>query len=182
MPTSQPTHRFRVGDPVQVERANPPAIRAHLTTFAARAASSPCCMARLSIRSTTAVSIRLCAACSSGCAMCSAAVVMTRCRSTCTRIGSCPPALATSRLWTDLLSVSMSALGQKQTCAVQLGVSALGQKQYRKRSCPLYPRKRTCAVQLGMSALGQKRTWDVTTLDRLVNRPTYRTDDAVCGQ
>jgi hypothetical protein len=24
---------------------------------------------------------------------------------------------------------------------------------------PLYPRKRTCAVQLGMSALGQKRTW-----------------------
>src|SRR5262245_57264890 len=25
--------------------------------------------------------------------------------------------------------------------------------------CPLYPQKRTCAVQLGMSALGQKRTW-----------------------
>jgi hypothetical protein len=25
--------------------------------------------------------------------------------------------------------------------------------------CPLYPRKRTCAVQLGMSALGQKRTF-----------------------
>ena len=25
-------------------------------------------------------------------------------------------------------------------------------------SCPLYPRKRTCAVQLGMSAMGQKRT------------------------
>jgi hypothetical protein len=25
-------------------------------------------------------------------------------------------------------------------------------------SCPLYPRKRTCAVQLGMSALGQKQT------------------------
>ena len=24
--------------------------------------------------------------------------------------------------------------------------------------CPLYPRKRTCAMQLGMSALGQKRT------------------------
>ena len=24
--------------------------------------------------------------------------------------------------------------------------------------CPLYPRKRTCAVQLAMSALGQKRT------------------------
>jgi hypothetical protein len=28
-----------------------------------------------------------------------------------------------------------------------------------KTSCPLYPRKRTCAVQLGMSAKGQKRTW-----------------------
>jgi hypothetical protein len=26
--------------------------------------------------------------------------------------------------------------------------------------CPLYPRKRTCAVQLEMSALGQKRTLD----------------------
>jgi len=25
-------------------------------------------------------------------------------------------------------------------------------------ACPLYPRKRTCAVQLGMSALGQQRT------------------------
>ena len=24
--------------------------------------------------------------------------------------------------------------------------------------CPLYPQKRTCAVQLGMSAMGQKRT------------------------
>src|SRR5262249_15711613 len=28
----------------------------------------------------------------------------------------------------------------------------------RKRSCPLYPQKRTCAVELEMSALGQKRT------------------------
>ena len=27
-----------------------------------------------------------------------------------------------------------------------------------QRSCPLCPRKRTCAVQLGMSALGHKRT------------------------
>src|SRR5262249_34573379 len=27
-----------------------------------------------------------------------------------------------------------------------------------KRSCPLYPQKRTCALQLEMSALGQKRT------------------------
>src|SRR5262245_26414619 len=28
----------------------------------------------------------------------------------------------------------------------------------RRRSCLLYTRKRTCAVQLGMSALGQERT------------------------
>jgi hypothetical protein len=28
----------------------------------------------------------------------------------------------------------------------------------RTTSCPLYPRKRTCAVQLEMSAKGQKRT------------------------
>jgi hypothetical protein len=35
--------------------------------------------------------------------------------------------------------------GQKATCR-------------RKTSCPLYPRKQTCAVQLRMSALGQKRT------------------------
>ena len=27
-----------------------------------------------------------------------------------------------------------------------------------RERCPLYPQKRTCAVQLGMSALGQKRT------------------------
>src|SRR5262245_43672234 len=31
-----------------------------------------------------------------------------------------------------------------------------------KWSCPLYPQKRTCAVQLGMSALGQKRTFVFT--------------------
>jgi hypothetical protein len=30
---------------------------------------------------------------------------------------------------------------------------------FRTRSCPLYPRKRTCAVQLVMSALGQKQTF-----------------------
>src|SRR5262249_29311429 len=34
-------------------------------------------------------------------------------------------------------------------------------------ACPLYPRKRTCAVQLAMSALGQKRTLP-TSLNHLV--------------
>src|SRR5262245_8687631 len=57
----------------------------------------------------------------------------------------------------------MSALGQKQTYAVQNAVSdldpiATAKADMRKWSCPLYPRKRTCAVQLKMSALGQKRT------------------------
>ena len=57
----------------------------------------------------------------------------------------------------------MSALGQKQTCAVQNGMSALppiatAKADSRKGACPLYPRKRTGAVQWSMSALGQKRT------------------------
>src|SRR5262249_49813328 len=57
----------------------------------------------------------------------------------------------------------MSAFGQKQTCAAQNVMSALlpiatEKADFRKRSCPLYPRKQTYAVQLGMSALGQKRT------------------------
>src|SRR5262245_16535060 len=34
---------------------------------------------------------------------------------------------------------------------------ATAKADFRKRSCLLCPRKRTCAVQSGMSALGQKR-------------------------
>ncbi len=34
----------------------------------------------------------------------------------------------------------------------------------RKKACRLYPRKQACAVQLGMSALGQKRTHAVQHL------------------
>src|SRR5262249_44719359 len=54
----------------------------------------------------------------------------------------------------------MSALGQKQTCAVRKGMFALppiatAKADSRKAACPLYPRKRTCAVQMLMSALGQ---------------------------
>src|SRR5215467_6384925 len=65
----------------------------------------------------------------------------------------------------DIATVhAMSALGQKQTCALQNVMSALppiatAKADFRRRSCPLYPRKRTCAVQLGMSALGQQRTF-----------------------
>jgi hypothetical protein len=58
---------------------------------------------------------------------------------------------------------AMSALGQKQTYALQQATSALppiatAKADMRKRSCPLYPQKRTCAVQEAMSAKGQKRT------------------------
>jgi hypothetical protein len=54
----------------------------------------------------------------------------------------------------------MSALGQKQTFAVQKAMSALpriatAKADSRKKPCPLYPQERTCAVHLGMSALGQ---------------------------
>src|SRR5215475_5543134 len=60
----------------------------------------------------------------------------------------------------------MSALGQKQTYAVQHGMSALlpiatAKADSRKRSCLLYPRKQTLAVRTPMSALGQKRTYAV---------------------
>jgi len=58
------------------------------------------------------------------------------------------------RLLSDRL---MSALGQKQTYAVQNGMSALppiatANADFSKRSCPLYPRKRTFAVHHPMSA------------------------------
>jgi hypothetical protein len=59
----------------------------------------------------------------------------------------------------------MSALGQKQTYALQQLMSALhpiatAKAKFRKRPCLLYPQKRTCAVHLPMSAMGQKRTSD----------------------
>src|SRR5262245_18935091 len=58
----------------------------------------------------------------------------------------------------------MSALGQKQTFALQNAMSASPPKatakaDFRKRSCLLYPQKRTCAVQTQMSAKGQKGTF-----------------------
>src|SRR5262245_25820455 len=49
---------------------------------------------------------------------------------------------------------------------------ATAKADIRTRSCLLCPRKRTCAVQLGMSALGQKRTWR-HSLDHLVGTREY---------
>jgi hypothetical protein len=71
----------------------------------------------------------------------------------------------------------MSALGQKQTFALQQGMSALppiatAKADIRKTPCLLYPRKRTCAVQSAMSALGQKRTspsYSITSFARPIS-------------
>jgi hypothetical protein len=57
----------------------------------------------------------------------------------------------------------MSALGQKQTYAMQKAMSALPpiatvKADISKKACLLYPRKRTCAVHQPMSAMGQKQT------------------------
>jgi len=54
----------------------------------------------------------------------------------------------------------MSALGHKQTYALQQAMSALppiatAKADISKPSCLLYPRERTCAVQTVMSALGR---------------------------
>src|SRR5262245_39809596 len=67
----------------------------------------------------------------------------------------------------------MSALGQKQTHAVQQRMSALPPIATAKAdmpnwSCLLYPQKRTCAAHKLTSALGQKRTW-VGSFDQLIS-------------
>jgi hypothetical protein len=64
----------------------------------------------------------------------------------------------------------MSALGQKQTCAPQNGMSALlpiatAKADSREKSCLLYPQERTCAAQTVMSALGQKRTFEFAPVE-----------------
>jgi len=63
-------------------------------------------------------------------------------------------------LKTYQIRAAMSALGHKQTYAVQNVVSALLLKatakvDSREPSCPLSPSKRTCAVHQSMSAKGQ---------------------------
>src|SRR5262249_49102564 len=69
----------------------------------------------------------------------------------------------------------MSALGQKQTYALQKAMSALppmatAKADSRKRLCLLYPRKRTLALHLRRSALGQKQT-SRHLFDHLVRTP-----------
>src|SRR5262249_54591788 len=71
----------------------------------------------------------------------------------------------------------MSALGHKQTYAVQQPMSALppiatAKADFRTTSCLLYPQKRTCAVHQPMSALGQKRT-SSTLFNHLIGAASY---------
>jgi hypothetical protein len=59
------------------------------------------------------------------------------------------------------IAAMMSALGQKQTCAMQNVVSTLppiatAKADFRARSCLLYSQERTCAAQLMMSCFGPK--------------------------
>jgi hypothetical protein len=53
----------------------------------------------------------------------------------------------------------MSALGQKQTFALQNLCPLYSQeRRLSQKGMSLYPRKRTCAVQQPMSAMGQEAT------------------------
>jgi hypothetical protein len=53
----------------------------------------------------------------------------------------------------------MSALGHKQTCALQQAMTPNSDREGEipQKAMSALPRKRTCAAQKGMSALGQKR-------------------------
>ena len=66
----------------------------------------------------------------------------------------------------------MSAQGHKRTFAVNCDVRLTPESGHR-------PRGRACPLS---AKSGHRCDYVATTLDRLVNRPTYRTDDAVCGQ
>ena len=82
----------------------------------------------------------------------------------------------------------MSALGQKQTFAMQTGMSALApiptiKADSHERSCLVYPRKRTNAVQQRMSALPpQKRTCAVQPGDVRGQKPLVHGDWLLCDQ
>jgi hypothetical protein len=62
----------------------------------------------------------------------------------------------------SLLIAETRCPGEQRTTSIQLA------------SCPLYPQKQTCAVQLGMSALGQKRTLRHVCTTSAANRRQQR--------
>src|SRR5262249_51071313 len=53
---------------------------------------------------------------------------------------------------------SLDNAARKKRTFVLSTLNAPRDEMFRPSECPLYPRKRTCAVQLEMSALGQKQT------------------------
>ena len=77
---------------------------------------------------------------------------------------------------------AMSALGQKQTSVMSLRVSALPPKADIEGCQSNVPRSFGAFEAMEVASCVARRDHVATTLDRLVNRPAYRTDDAVCGQ
>src|SRR5262245_21946415 len=77
-----------------------------------------------------------------------------------------PPMSALGHKQTYALHKVMSALLPIATAKADIG----------KPSCLLYPRKQICAVQLGMSALGQKRT-SCHSFDHLIGAVEQRAGD-----
>jgi hypothetical protein len=55
----------------------------------------------------------------------------------------------------DMLRVACGKCGRDGCYGLHRLIDRRGRDAKLKWSCLLYPRKRTCAVQLGMSALGQ---------------------------
>src|SRR5262249_12267911 len=64
-----------------------------------------------------------------------------------------------SRQVSDLPTVKSSWTGGPIVAEAKCPLWIKSRHMECKTSCPLYPRKRTCALQLGMSAMGQKRTF-----------------------
>jgi hypothetical protein len=66
--------------------------------------------------------------------------------------GALSPCKATSALMSALGQKQTYAAQQVMSALLPI---ATAKADICASSCPLYPRKRTCAVQLGMSAMGQ---------------------------
>src|SRR5262245_7861178 len=64
-----------------------------------------------------------------------------------------------SRQVSDLPTVKSSWTGGPIVAEAKCPLWIKSRHMECKTSCPLYPRKRTCALQLGMSDMGQKRTF-----------------------
>ena len=77
---------------------------------------------------------------------------------------------------------ALSALGHKRTFRSAIVMSALPPKADIEGCQSNVPRSFGAFEAMEVASCVALRDHVATTLDRLVNRPTYRTDDAVCGQ